>query len=158
MSQGSESRRRAQYKAEETDPGQWWVPEKIDCCRAGVARRKGHGRNGVAPRTQKRQMFRRRRQAHLECDKKIRNRDLRQQLRFGSTRTSGGIYRKAVGHHEASRIFRQGAENERQDIVEGSAPSEREKEITHRIGAGNVGAPATLGSFPLVTREAGWRR
>jgi hypothetical protein len=29
------------------------------------------------------------------------------------------------------------------DIVEGSAPSEMEKKITHGVGTGNVGAPAT---------------
>jgi hypothetical protein len=29
------------------------------------------------------------------------------------------------------------------------APSEKEKETAHRVGAGNVGAPATLVSFVL---------
>jgi hypothetical protein len=32
------------------------------------------------------------------------------------------------------------------DIVEGSAPSETEKEIAHGVGAGNVGTPATQDS------------
>jgi hypothetical protein len=42
---------------------------------------------------------------------------------------------------------RQDAENERRVIVEGLAPCETEKETAHRVGAGNVGAPSTLGSF-----------
>jgi hypothetical protein len=33
------------------------------------------------------------------------------------------------------------------DIVEGSAPSKMEKEIARRVGAGNVGAPATQDGF-----------
>jgi hypothetical protein len=33
------------------------------------------------------------------------------------------------------------------DIVEGSAPSEMEKETAHRIGAKDVGASASVGSF-----------
>jgi hypothetical protein len=54
-----------------------------------------------------------------------------------------------TGDNEAnSRIFRQDAESERQDIAEGSAPSETEKEPAHRVGTGNVGVPATVGSFP----------
>jgi hypothetical protein len=57
---------------------------------AGVAWRKGHGSN-VAPRTKKRRSFGRRRRAHLECDKGIKNQELRQQLRLGSKRISGGF-------------------------------------------------------------------
>jgi hypothetical protein len=38
--------------------------------------------------------------------------------------------------------------SEWRDIVEGLALSETEKETAHRVGAGNVGALATLGSFP----------
>jgi hypothetical protein len=38
----------------------------------------------------------------------------------------------------------QDAENERKDIVKGSAPSETEKETALRIRAGDVGALATL--------------
>jgi hypothetical protein len=40
------------------------------------------------------------------------------------------------------------AENKGLRIVEGSAPSETEKEIAHRLGAGDVVTLATLGSFP----------
>jgi molybdopterin-binding protein len=36
------------------------------------------------------------------------------------------------------------------DIVEGSALSEMEIEIAHRVGAGNVGALATQDSFALT--------
>jgi hypothetical protein len=59
-----------------------------------------------------------------------------------------------TGDHEAnSQIFCQDVENEHQDIVEGLAPSEMEEETAHRVGAGNVGAPATLGSFPFTVRR-----
>jgi hypothetical protein len=50
-------------------------------------------------------------------------------------------YRKAK-----SRDFHQTAENECQDIVEGSAPSETEKETAHKVRAGGVGALTTLGT------------
>jgi hypothetical protein len=68
--------------------------------REGVARhngrgRQGHGSDNVAPRTQKRPTFGRRRRAHPECDRGIRNRDFKEQLRLGSKRTSARIYRKA---------------------------------------------------------------
>jgi hypothetical protein len=53
-----------------------------------------------------------------------------------------------AGDHKANgQIFCQVAESEGLDIVEGSAPSETEKETAHGVRAGNVGAPATLGSF-----------
>jgi hypothetical protein len=45
------------------------------------------------------------------------------------------------------QTFHQNAENEGLDIVEGSAPSEMEKEITCEVGAGNVETLANLGSF-----------
>jgi hypothetical protein len=61
-------------------------------------------------------------------------RDLRENVRAGD--------REANCH-----VFRQDAENEGLDIVEGSAPSETEKDIAHGVRAGNVGAPANLGSF-----------
>jgi hypothetical protein len=40
-----------------------------------------------------------------------------------------------------------GAENRGLGIVEGSTPSEAEKEASRRVRAGNVGVPATLDSF-----------
>jgi hypothetical protein len=64
--------------------------------------------------------------------------DIRRDLQEGSR----------TGDHKAiSRIFGQDAENEGLEIVEGSAPSETEKETAHGVRAGNVGTPATLGSF-----------
>jgi hypothetical protein len=41
------------------------------------------------------------------------------------------------------------------DIVEGSAPSETEKEIAHRVKAGNVGAVATLDNFASTVWKKG---
>jgi hypothetical protein len=79
-----------------------------------------------------------------------RNRDCKKQLRLGSERTSRGIYRKTfrTGYRKTNnRIFCQTSKNEGLDIAERSAPSETEKEIAHKVGAGNVGAPATVGSF-----------
>jgi hypothetical protein len=59
-----------------------------------------------------------------------------------------------VGDHEAmSRTFSQDSEKEYQDIVEGSAPSTMKEETTHRLRAGDVGAPATLGSLPAPTER-----
>jgi hypothetical protein len=41
------------------------------------------------------------------------------------------------------------------DVVEGSAPSETEKEIVHGVGVGNVGPPATPDSFaPTVEKNS----
>lgn len=40
--------------------------------------------------------------------------------------------------------------NERQGIVEGSTHSETEKETPHRVGAGDVGAPANVSSFATL--------
>jgi hypothetical protein len=37
------------------------------------------------------------------------------------------------------------------DIVEGSAPSEMEKEIVHRVGGVNVEAPTTWDGFAPTT-------
>jgi hypothetical protein len=46
-----------------------------------------------------------------------------------------------------SQIFHQDLQNEGLGIVEGSVPPEMEKETAHKIRAGDVGAPATLGSI-----------
>jgi hypothetical protein len=49
-----------------------------------------------------------------------------------------------AGIHETSKWDVQGVtKNDEPDIVEGTAPSETEKETAHRAGAGNVEAPAT---------------
>jgi hypothetical protein len=44
-------------------------------------------------------------------------------------------------------------ENECQDIVEGSAPSETKEETAHRVGAGDIRAPVTLGSFARTDQK-----
>jgi hypothetical protein len=44
-------------------------------------------------------------------------------------------------------------ENEWLYIVEGSAPSESKEETAHRVGTGDVGAQATLGSFARTDRK-----
>jgi hypothetical protein len=46
-----------------------------------------------------------------------------------------------------SQIFCWVTKSQGLDIVEGSAPSEMEKEIVHGAGAGNVEAPATRDGF-----------
>lgn len=53
-----------------------------------------------------------------------------------------------TGNHEAnSQILCQTSKIEKLDTVEGLAPSKMEKEIVHRVGASNVGAPATVNRF-----------
>jgi hypothetical protein len=54
-----------------------------------------------------------------------------------------------------SWVFCWVVENQELNIVEGSAPSEMEKEIAHRgVGAANVEALATVGSFtPTIGKE-----
>jgi hypothetical protein len=44
-------------------------------------------------------------------------------------------------------------ENECQDIVEGSAPSETKEEMAHRVRAGDLGALITLGSFACTEHK-----
>jgi hypothetical protein len=51
-----------------------------------------------------------------------------------------------------SRDFHQTAENECQDIVEMSAPSETKDKTARTIGAEDVGALATLGTFSVTDR------
>jgi hypothetical protein len=61
---------------------------------------------------------------------------------------------RAADRKANSRIFYQTWKSKGMDIVEGSAPSETEKEIAHAIGAGNMVVPATLGSFaPNVKKK-----
>jgi hypothetical protein len=50
-----------------------------------------------------------------------------------------------AGDMEVScRDFQRVAKNHKSDLMDGSATSEaKEKEAAHRVGAGNVGAPAT---------------
>jgi hypothetical protein len=56
-----------------------------------------------------------------------------------------------AGDHEANRItVRLWKISVRS--VEGSAPSETREKTTHRVGAGEVGALTTLGTFVLTDR------
>jgi hypothetical protein len=56
----------------------------------------GPGRNNVARGNLTGQTFRKRRRAQLECSNKIRDWDVKGQLRLRSERTSGGIFRKVL--------------------------------------------------------------
>jgi hypothetical protein len=44
-------------------------------------------------------------------------------------------------------------ENECQDIVEGSAPSKTKEETAHKVGAEDVGAWTSLGTFVLTNQR-----
>jgi uncharacterized cupin superfamily protein len=61
--------------------------------------------------------------------------------------------RRAGGCKANSRDFHYTAENECQDILEGSAPSETKEESAHRVRAGDVGATTTLGSFACTEQK-----
>jgi hypothetical protein len=52
-----------------------------------------------------------------------------------------------------SRTVSQDLENECQDTVEGSGPSEKKDENAHRVRDGDVKAPATLSSSPIQTER-----
>jgi hypothetical protein len=70
--------------------------------------------------------------------------DIRQDLQEGSR----------AGNREVKiQTFSHDLENEYQDIVEGSAPTDM-KETAHRVRAGDVSAPATLGSFVPTDRKS----
>jgi hypothetical protein len=51
----------------------------------------------------------------------------------------------------SSRDFQWDMKDQGLDIVEGSAPSKMEKEIVHRLAAGNVGALVTQDKFGTTT-------
>jgi hypothetical protein len=81
---------------------------------------------------------------------------VRQQLHAGKTRTSGRSIQGdcwAASRKANSQNFLQTAENECQDIVEGSAPSKTKEEPAHTVRAGDVGAFTTLGSFACIERK-----
>jgi hypothetical protein len=128
----------------------------------GVARPEGyccqgHGRSNVVCGATKGRTLGRRYQPKLECKNGTRNRGLRQQLHLGSKRAFNKIVRKTFKLEFVNRIA--GSSIRMQvDIVEGSAPSETEKETAHRVGAGNVGAPAILGSFASVVGKRKTRK
>lgn len=54
---------------------------------------------------------------------------------------------RAGDREVSSRDFQRDVESEGQDIEEGSAYSKMEALTSHRVRAGNVGAPAILGSL-----------
>lgn len=110
--------------------------------------RKSQTRNKFAEGTQKGRTLRRRQLIRQEGINGNRNRDFEEQPRLKNERTTSDIYRKEVGGCEASsRDFQQITENEELGIVEGSPPSEKEKDPTSAVSvrrAGKVGSPATL--------------
>jgi hypothetical protein len=61
-------------------------------------------------------------------------------------KTSSRIMRQTVRSSDMSK-------NDCQDTVEGSAPFKTKKEATSSLRAGDVGAPATLGSCVLTDRK-----
>jgi hypothetical protein len=72
------------------------------------------------------------------------NQDFQQDLHEGSH----------AGDREAkSRNINQNSENESQDIVKGSAPSETKEETAHGVTARDLGALATLGSSLTPTER-----
>jgi hypothetical protein len=58
---------------------------------------------------------------------------------------SNEVFGETIGLEfaKSSRDVQRVAKNQEFDLVEGSAPSETEKEIVHGVRAGFVGAPAT---------------
>jgi hypothetical protein len=86
----------------------------------------------------------------------MRNRDLKGWLRLGNERTPGRIFGKTIGLEIVNGwIFRQDSENECQDIMEGSAPSETEEITNSRLTAMDVGALTILGTF-APTDQKSW--
>jgi hypothetical protein len=65
-----------------------------------------------------------------------------------------------IGDHKVNcQIFCWVAYTQGLDLVEGSTPSEVEKEAAHGVRAGNVGALATLGSFtPTIGKKKDRKR
>jgi hypothetical protein len=60
-----------------------------------------------------------------------------------------------AGDREANnRTLSHDSENECQDIVEESASSEMKEQAAHIIRVGDIGTPATLGSFVLIDRKS----
>jgi hypothetical protein len=89
-------------KSRRNGPGKRWIPEEIGCRRritrrAGVAGRKGHGRNNVATGAPKGRTDEKRPWKGPECNIGIKDPGTRRQLRLKIERTSDGFDRKAFG-------------------------------------------------------------
>jgi hypothetical protein len=123
--------------------------------RAGVTRCKGHGCKGqnkddVGKRTQKGRTEEKRCWKDLEFKNGIRNQDLRQQLHLGSRRAFNKIIRMTFGLESMKQIAASSVRmQEVRDwtLWRGPTPSKMKKVTALRVGVGNVGEPATLGSF-----------
>jgi hypothetical protein len=94
------------------------------------------------------------RQAQPECNNSIRNRPKEQQ-HLGSKRTSGSILRKALVLEIMKwrvkpfvRILKMNV-----NTLWRCQPSLKWNETAYRVRAGDVGAPATLGSLPHQLKE-----
>jgi hypothetical protein len=103
-----------------------------------------------------------RRQAAAIHEKEEGNRDRHQRVELKTAITSGKRRTDLqdpqedprVGIHEASKwAVKRVSENEEMNLVERLGHSETKKEIIHRVGAGNVGAPATRDSFAPPKKE-----
>jgi hypothetical protein len=132
---------RVSSTAAEMDPGQWWIPEvgqrpQRDDQLCHFCTAQGHGRQGQC------------------CKRNLERTDVREEM-SGAT----GMQQRHEGdctagdHKGNSWDFNETTENECQVIVEGSAPSETKEETAHRVGAGDVGTLATLGSFVCTDRK-----
>jgi hypothetical protein len=71
--------------------------------RAGVVRRKGHGRNIIARGAPKRRTLGRRHQPKPECKSGIKDRGKRRQLRLKNEKTTARIFGKTFGREIAKR-------------------------------------------------------
>jgi hypothetical protein len=145
--------RTAAPKAEETDPGRWWVPEEVgrrlqwvgpQClsCTAQGTRSSGTRQGQRRTRNPERTDVRERRWAkqNRSAITAIRQ-DLRENHRAGD--------REA--HRRSSFRIRKTC----RDIMEGSAPSETKEETAHRVRAINIGAVTTRNFCPLPIGKAG---
>jgi hypothetical protein len=97
--------------------------------RAGVAWRKGQGRNSVARGAAKGRTNEKRLWKGPECKSGINDRGLRRQLHLKNEKTAGRIFGgdfQTKDRETSSRIFCRVMKNQELDIVEGSAPSKME--------------------------------
>jgi hypothetical protein len=118
-----------------------------------MVRRKGQGWAKNPERTDVRD------ETSDECERHHLNKEARLKEETTSqeredTRQDLREYHRAGDLEANSRIFRQDSKNEELDLMEGSAASETE-ETARRVGAGNIGAPVTLGSFPVPVGKTG---
>jgi hypothetical protein len=155
------SRRTAQPATDETDPGQWWVPEEVgrrlqrddppchSCTAQGIlfpGRRQGQERMDI------------REEASSETERHQWNKGPR--FKEGTTSEEGEDIREELrenhraGDREAnSRVFCQDSKNECQNIVEEGATAQTKEKTANSLRIGDVGALTILGSFACTERK-----